>query len=90
MRDTTHPGPASIEPGECPRGVVIHVYGVPSGKLLNTSKSNTPSMAAFQAGIDHATAERNLPPGDDAFCLVAFDGDSGMRFSALDWLRGTA
>jgi len=79
------PGPSEIEPGQCPGGVVVHVYGVPSGTLLNTSMAATEPMAAYNAGADYREAERNLPDGDVAFCLVAYNGDDGHRFTAVDW-----
>jgi hypothetical protein len=76
------PGPLSIEPGRCPGGVVLQVYAVPTGQLV---------------------VEQALRPGDDvgdaaelaaalvlpgwAACLVAYDGDTGDRFTALQWYR---
>lgn len=86
--DITQPGPQQIEPRSCPGGVVIHVYGVPSGKLLSESTGDSLQWAAFRAGADHDVAAANLPTTDEGFCLVAFDGDSGRRFTQDEWLSG--
>ena len=83
-----HPGPIEIEPMQCPGGVVIHVYGVPSGVLLNTSAAASTAEACFNAGIDHMVAERQRPEMDNGFCLVAYDGDTGRRFTADEWMAG--
>jgi hypothetical protein len=75
------PGPLSLPPGQCPGGVVIHVYSVPSCVLLLTQH------VPVTANVEHAAVaagERvaNVPTD---VCLVAFDGDSGERYSAGDW-----
>lgn len=41
MTDIVRPGPPSIDAGQAPAGVVIHVYAVPSGRLLHTSSSTS-------------------------------------------------
>ena len=87
MSEFVQPGPRAIGPLSCPGGVVIHVYGVPSGELLSVSDADSLHMAAYQAGLDHERAAARLPETDEGFCLVAFDGDTGHRFSAEDWLK---
>ena len=86
MTEFVMPGPASIAPGAYPGGVVIQVYAVPSGVLLQTSKAGVLASAAYIAGRDHDVAEMRKPSGTNGFCLVAFDGDTGRRFSADEWL----
>ena len=85
MPNEFHPGPATIGPGCNPGGVVIHIYGAPSAKLLTISHVGILSSAAWQAGLDHDKAQARLPKSDVGFCLVAFDGDTGERFTAEDW-----
>lgn len=82
-----HPGPPTIEPRSKPGGVVVHVYGYPSGTFLVESAAATGAQATFNAGLDHDRAAELLPAGDRGFCLVAYDGDSGDRYAAEDWLR---
>lgn len=82
---TVRPGPDRIEPGQCPDGVVIRVYAVPSGTLVIEQKlgpDDDIEGAAIAAAI--------LAEGSDgwAACLVAFDGDSGERASLREWLAG--
>lgn len=84
-----YPGPLEIDPLQCPGGVVIHVYGVPSGTLLNESAALSSAEAAFNAGKDHDNASNRLPAGDEGYCLVAYDGDTGRRFSADEWMAGS-
>ena len=79
------PGPSSIDAGEYPGGVVIHVYGVPSLRLLHTSKARTGAEAALNAGADADAALAALPP-DTALCLVGYDGDTGRRYRQGEWL----
>lgn len=77
MTDWIKPGPESIEAGQCPDGLVMHIYSVPDGELLRVSKIDTDTVE--QAAIDDgdAVAERPGP-----VCLVVYDGDSGIR---LPW-----
>jgi hypothetical protein len=77
------PGPPSLEPGAAPGGVVIHVYAVPSGLLLAVSTNATPTQAAYAAGLD-AAAVALAYAGD--VCLVAYDGDTGARYTADAWV----
>ena len=88
MTDLIQPGPQAIGPLSCPGGVVIHVYGVPSGTLLTVSHADSLHMAAYNAGLDGERAEARLPATDHAFCLVGFDGDTGRRFTADEWVGG--
>jgi hypothetical protein len=85
MSNDFHPGPKRIGPGCHPGGVVIHVYGAPSAKLLTVTHLSAADSAQFQASIDHDKAQARLPKHDVGFCLVAFDGDDGHRFTAEDW-----
>jgi hypothetical protein len=76
------PGPPAILPRSAPGGVVVHVYAVPSGRLLvvqsieaGTYSDKLPEQAAEQAWSLLEAVE----PGADGVCLVAYDGDSGER-----------
>lgn len=75
------PGPESIPPGANPGGVVVQLYSVPSCVLVLTQHVNVISveLLAMQAGsmVDAV--------GIDNVCLVAFDGDTGERYTADDW-----
>jgi hypothetical protein len=78
------PGPASIDPATAPGGIVMHCYSVPDEELLLVQYL-TPDCdieAVATAGGDVAAAhEGNV-------CLVAFDGDTGLRLGPHDWLAG--
>jgi hypothetical protein len=80
------PGPTAIEPGVCPGGIVFHVYGVPSGRLLHTSTAADLSTVDAMAKHDADMALAAMRTGETGLCLVAFDGDSGERFDPLDWV----
>jgi hypothetical protein len=79
------PGPASIEPGAAPGGVVIHVYAVPSARLLIESHATTLADAAYRAGLDADDVTAQLRADDAGVCLVAYDGDTGARYTAEQW-----
>jgi hypothetical protein len=82
-RGWIRPGPASIEPGQHPDGVVIHVYTATEPPVLVTvhklrfSDDVESTAEADAAAFDAFTA--------DAACLVAYDGDTGERFPAEAW-----
>ena len=79
------PGPASIEPGTHPGGVVIHVYEVPSQRLLAVSNARgTDAELRVIALADADAVERRIDVAADGVCLVAFDGDTGER---MTWPR---
>ena len=79
------PGPPTLDPGAAPGGVVIHVYGVPSGHLLTCSAVTNLAHVEAIARADAARAESLADPDDDGLCLVAYDGDTGARYTAEDW-----
>ncbi len=79
MASVTRPGPASIEPGCAPGGVVFHVYAVPTERLLLTRAARTEAEAAYYAGRDSADVIAALHPFERGVCLVAYDGDTGDR-----------
>lgn len=85
MTDHTRPGPPTIDPNTAPGGVVIHVYAVPTSRLLHTSTATTIAEAAWRAGLDADAAIAALVDGEDALCLVAYDGDTGNRYGPDDW-----
>jgi len=76
------PGPPSIDPGRSPGGVVFHAYD-DSGRLLATDH--------VAPGDDvQAHAERTADAAFDDYgaelvVLVAYDGDTGARFTVNDW-----
>ena len=79
------PGPPSIAPGQCPGGVVVHVYRrdglclverpLPPGIRLDPSAASVPAVDADIAVM--------LAESQD-LCVVAYDGDTGERMD----LRG--
>lgn len=84
-RAVIYPGPASILPGMAPGGVVIHGYSVPGERLLFVQAipadgSVDVSDAALRG------AEQALCDPEPGTCLVAYDGDTGARFGADDWV----
>lgn len=75
----TRPGPSAVPRLQAPGGVVIHVYGVPTQRLLMTSRC-TPEIDVEQwATMDADLCERLLHDDEHAYCIVAYDGDSGER-----------
>ena len=74
------PGPSSIPRGEYPGGMVIHVYDL-RGVLLATSHVGSDDDVEGEAG---RAATAAITAGGDV-CLVAFDGDSGVRLRQRDW-----
>ncbi len=74
------PGPARIEPGQCPGGVVMRVYAVPSNALVIEQKLGPGDD--IEASAEMAAALEM--PGWGA-CLVAYDGDTGERAGPLEW-----
>lgn len=70
------PGPASIEPGAISRGVVVHTYAVPTQELLSVTLVGPGSDLEATATAD---AEFAFTVHDGAVCLVAYDGDTGLR-----------
>jgi len=77
------PGPASIKPGAAPGGVVIHVYG-PGDVLLLTSYLAPNADVMDVAGRDRDKVDQLTAAGVPVV-LVAFDGDSGSRYTAEEW-----
>jgi hypothetical protein len=68
------PGPRSLAAGVNPGGVVVHVYSVPTGKLLRVQQLQPDMTGAALAAMaaDAASFSRQV-------CLVAYDGDTGGR-----------
>lgn len=80
-----YPGPASIEPKACPGGVVVHVYAVPTQRLLLQRHLRTQMPIEHAAELDYDDCSRRLrdEDGEYGLCLVAYDGDTGHR--GIDW-----
>ena len=74
------PGPASIDPGRCPGGVVLRVYAAPTGRLLLEVTARTEAEAALRAGRDADETFAALHTFERGVCLVAYDGDTGDRY----------
>lgn len=72
-----------MEAGANPGGVIFHVYEVPSGRLLHVSAvaPGTPDAIAQTAEAD-ALAALDLTGAE--VCLVAYDGDTGHRYTAWE------
>lgn len=75
------PGPTAIEPGRMPGGVVIHVYSVPTQRLLVERLAHSENEVEQYAGIDAAIADATMWPEDVGVCIVVYDGDSGKRMA---------
>lgn len=82
MGEWVRPGPLRIEPGRRPDGVVIHVYAVPTQRLLAITTAKTEAEAAYAAGMTADQTLAAMRDDEDAVCLVAYDGDTGDR---MDW-----
>ncbi len=80
------PGPDAIPPGTAPGGIVFHVYAVPSCRLVARSVVTPGDDVEREAG--RAVEEAADAAGDEAFCLVAYDGDHGGRVSITAALWG--
>jgi len=75
--EVVRPGPPFIDRDQCPNGLVIHIYAVPTAELLAVSN--------VHSGMDlEAVANRDRVAASDQWqgdvCLVIFDGDTGKRF----------
>lgn len=76
------PGPAYLEAGRAPGGIVLRVYNVPDGTLM------------LERCLSRMDDLETLAERDSAFvfavtdecCLVAYDGDTGMRMNLADVL----
>lgn len=84
------PGPPALPAGVFPGGVVFHVYSVPSCVLLLTQ--NVAVTDDVEAAATHAAEQCGMTQTDEwptweggGVCLVAFDGDTGKRYSAEEW-----
>lgn len=81
------PGPLSIAPRACPGGVVIHVWAATVPPLLLLTQRVGPADDVEAAAERAALEASRALEADAAVCLVAYDGDTGARFSGPDWLR---
>ena len=77
MTALRRPGPASLAPNLEPDGMVIHVYAVPSERLLLVSHVNAGN--ADLGAVDADAVFAALAAGESAVCIVAYDGDTGER-----------
>ena len=80
---TFRPGPPRIAVGRCPGGLIVHVYGE-DGRRILTQRLTSLGQAEAQAIHDGDLTKAALRPGE-ACCVVAFDGDTGERWSPADW-----
>lgn len=80
------PGPAAIARGANPGGVVIHVYAATVPPVLLLTQRVGREAAGIVAAAHEAAAVADIA-GALETCLVAYDGDTGERFTAADWLR---
>lgn len=77
------PGPTTIGPGAAPGGVVFHVYDA-AGTLLAVDQVGPGDDV--QAHAERAADDTNLEHNVDVVVIVAYDGDTGARFTLDDWL----
>lgn len=82
-RQLRRPGPERIDLGACPGGIVMHVYGE-DGRLILERRLASLTTAEAEGAADLEEVMAALRP-NEACCLVAFDGDSGKRWSAGHW-----
>lgn len=82
---TVRPGPLSIAPGAIPGGVVVHVYEVPTGRLLHVTHAAVDANVAQLADHDADVVGQRIAPDAAGVCLVSYDGDTGERFKPGDW-----
>lgn len=73
------PGPTALAPGLIPGGVVIHVYSVPTQRLILTRLAHDRDDVERHAEADALLSDAALWPDDVGVCLVAYDGDTGKR-----------
>jgi len=77
------PGPARIEPGQCPGGVIIRVYATSNPPVLVIEQKLGPGDD-IEGAATVAAALADEAHGWHA-CLVAYDGDTGERAGPLEW-----
>ena len=73
------PGPTTIPAQACPAGLVIHVYAVPTKRLLAVSFVSSYAEALVDAQRAADAAYTAMRPNEEGVCLVAYDGDTGER-----------
>ena len=76
------PGPARIEPGQSPGGIVIRVYATSDPPVLVIEQRLGPGDDVEDAATIAAALSDTT--GWNA-CLVAYDGDTGERAGPLEW-----
>lgn len=84
--DWTRPGPAALEPGLAPGGIVVQVYDL-DGRLLIQQRLPVPDADIEFLAEAGATAVIDQTDGD--VVLVMFDGDSGERVVHPDFPTGS-
>lgn len=80
MIGTYRPGPDQLAPGLCPGGIIVHVYTLSGRRLIEQSLAPDANVETAAAIAAEQSALTRGP-----VCLVAFDGDTGARFSAREW-----
>jgi hypothetical protein len=80
------PGPERIAPGTAPGGVVMHVYRLSGGLIL---ERRIPALATCDAAVeDAATADAlraaQVTAAGEPIIIVSYDGDDGMRYTVAD------
>jgi hypothetical protein len=79
-------GPDHLSPGKAPGGVVLRVYK-PDGKLLVERALVNVDLNQASAKIDAAETLEAFIPGEPVeICIVCYDGDTGVRWPADDWV----
>lgn len=81
MGDLIRPGPPRLAAGLMPGGVIIHVYAVPTARLLLTRLAHDQAEVERHAIADAQLADAQLWADDIGVCLVAYDGDTGDRMA---------
>jgi hypothetical protein len=78
------PGPPNIDPARAPGGVVLHLYAIPTARLLVARHlvgelMERPEDVNRLSALDIAEAERMWNPDEHGLALVVYDGDTGNR-----------
>lgn len=78
------PGPPHIDAARAPGGIVVHLYAIPTGRLLVTADIVGELMERADdmdriAARDIAAAERMRTDDEPGLALVVFHGDTGAR-----------
>ncbi len=76
------PGPSRLPPGQAPGGMIFRVYN--EREVMLVDRVLLPGDSCESARDDAITTLEALPAGGEVY-LVAYDGDTGRRWTPEDW-----